>query len=135
MDDGWGMPVKFSARRGNAKRITVSNVPGAEAWRKGKHCLWCGRAVRYGALRDPLQATREHYVPRSEGGSTSSKNIAVACAQCNNTRGSNMDWVPFEMLRMTGQKVTQFQWLHLQRVEVVPPWLMERARVGKLVIV
>jgi hypothetical protein len=46
------------------------------------HCFWCGKELQMD------KATLEHIVPESEGGETSFENTTIACAKCNNNRGT-----------------------------------------------
>ena len=50
-------------------------------------CCWCGRhmADTHGRKTSP---TLEHVVPRSKGGHNGPRNLAVACARCNQKRGN-----------------------------------------------
>jgi len=47
------------------------------------HCKWCG------ATLTAKTATLEHVIPLSVGGTNDPNNIALACAACNNKRGSD----------------------------------------------
>lgn len=51
-------------------------------------CRYCGRQV---TLADgPRQATIDHVVPRSRGGSDKLDNLALACARCNNEKADGV---------------------------------------------
>jgi 5-methylcytosine-specific restriction endonuclease McrA len=53
-----------------------------DAWREqGRRCKYCLSAL---PLKD---ATADHVTARRNGGTTSSKNIAAACPDCNNAKG------------------------------------------------
>lgn len=59
--------------------------------RQGNRCYWCKEfmtVTQHG--RDPLptDATLDHLVPISDGGSKKAKNVVAACAKCNNERPS-----------------------------------------------
>jgi 5-methylcytosine-specific restriction endonuclease McrA len=55
----------------------------AQNWR----CCWCGRhASIFRSRRD--SATIEHVTPKSEGGTDAWENLAMSCARCNSSRGS-----------------------------------------------
>lgn len=73
-----------------------------QAWDENSRCCWCERPLRFS------EATLEHIVRRSEGGTNKASNLAVACAPCNNFRHRHgwAEWVeqrrrgtdlPFEM--------------------------------------
>jgi hypothetical protein len=62
---------------------------------KGR-CFYCRRPM---SLTQPFKpwegprATREHLVPRSQGG-RGGANVVAACVRCNNRRG-DQPWLPF----------------------------------------
>lgn len=52
-------------------------------------CHYCNRRTNR-VIGSPLQATREHVVPRSMGGANNISNYVLACATCNNKRGTTL---------------------------------------------
>ncbi len=63
--------------------------------RDGTRCTWCCRPMVDLPI-DPrldcsLHMTLEHVVPLSRGGTHEVWNLALACYQCNNARGSSLD--------------------------------------------
>jgi 5-methylcytosine-specific restriction endonuclease McrA len=57
-------------------------IARVDAWtRQGGLCCWCRSALPRN------EATAEHMVPRADGGSDQSHNIAAACGPCNKARG------------------------------------------------
>lgn len=69
-------------------------------------CIHCGKRHSIGLDGDPLtHATVEHIVPRAHGGSNAVENLAIACARCNQGKGSRLDWRGWE--DPTLQRVTQ----------------------------
>lgn len=50
--------------------------------RDGAFCVWCSRELTL------QNATLEHAVPCSDGGSHRIENLLAACSACNNTRRS-----------------------------------------------
>jgi 5-methylcytosine-specific restriction endonuclease McrA len=59
--------------------------------RDGGCCVYCAVPVRpraKGLHRAPDLATLDHLTPRSQGGSTTPENLALACHACNNARGT-----------------------------------------------
>lgn len=52
--------------------------------RDGDRCVWCGRQLSY---CDP-QASLDHLLPDSEGGSANLANLVLACCSCNVHRGT-----------------------------------------------
>jgi HNH endonuclease len=55
--------------------------------RAGDECEYCGLA-QSDAPFAPFQC--EHVIPRQHGGSDDPSNLALACAQCNSHKGSNL---------------------------------------------
>jgi len=55
----------------------------AQNWK----CCWCGHDCN-DIAGHKRQATVEHVTPKSEGGTNDPDNLAMACASCNNKRGS-----------------------------------------------
>lgn len=47
-------------------------------------CYWCGKSVTLG-----VNATLEHVIPRSHGGSNRAANIVTACERCNAARADH----------------------------------------------
>lgn len=61
-------------------------------------CVFCGRIVPKGEFsrggrKRTRYATREHIVPRSQGGTNEWTNMTMSCNICNNMRGD----MPFSM--------------------------------------
>ncbi len=50
--------------------------------RDGEQCIWCGKALTHRSA----DATVDHVVCRSRGGSNSLENLVLACAACNHHR-------------------------------------------------
>lgn len=44
-------------------------------------CYWCGKILW------PKEATRDHKLPRTDGGGSAIANLVLACGPCNNFRG------------------------------------------------
>ena len=66
-------------------------------------CYWCG--LRYDPLHPWFRRTREHLVPRSNGGRNSQSNVVGAHSRCNNQRGVDMRWQPFSQHGVLGKRV------------------------------
>lgn len=66
-----------------------------DSWKRRTRCYWCNIRVSFTGGLDDSRATREHLVPRSQGGG-GGQNITVACARCNHARGCNKGWIPFD---------------------------------------
>ncbi|MCE9671967.1 HNH endonuclease [Myxococcus stipitatus] len=63
---------------------------GREAW-VGK-CLHCNGHLLVGLDGEPIsRATVEHILPRTAGGTDTPENLALACARCNQGKGSRHD--------------------------------------------
>jgi hypothetical protein len=50
--------------------------------RDGEHCIWCGKPLTHRCA----DATVDHVVCRSHGGSNALENLVLACAACNHKR-------------------------------------------------
>ncbi len=66
---------------------------GVKKWRKRfmaahNYCHWCGCKLR----RD--NATIDHLVPKSKGGSNRKANLRLSCSNCNNRRGNSATVIP-----------------------------------------
>jgi len=59
--------------------------------RDGDACVWCSRRLGL----EPGDATREHVIPRSQGGKDMLDNYLLACAGCNRARRSRapLSWL------------------------------------------
>lgn len=113
--------MRFKAQRGIATKM-AETLPTGARFGEAQVCWWCGRRVRYGRefRNTPTQATREHVVPRSLAGTGAGSNVVVACGQCNSTRRSDTDWVPYHRLADVATNIPQRQWQHLERIERMP---------------
>ena len=55
-------------------------------------CIHCGRKLAVGLEGQPLSdATVEHILPRTHGGSDDLENLAIACGRCNAQKGYRHD--------------------------------------------
>jgi 5-methylcytosine-specific restriction endonuclease McrA len=54
-------------------------------------CWLCGGQMTMDGDRTPTQATWDHVVPKSKGGSRSQSNLMLACRLCNLLRGNQTD--------------------------------------------
>lgn len=65
-------------------------VRGQEVW--GGKCIHCKAHLYVGLDGRPVsRATIEHIRPRTHGGTDDLENLALACARCNNQKGSRLD--------------------------------------------
>jgi len=81
-----------------AQRIAFFNDIFA---RDGGRCVYCGIPARRpgrGIKRAPDLATLDHVQPKAHGGPLDRDNIVLACAACNNERGT-MDAQAFRHLK------------------------------------
>ena len=60
-------------------------------------CAYCGRLTLITRGREPLGATIDHVIPRSNGGTFARANLALACRKCNGIKGNMMpdEWAAF----------------------------------------
>lgn len=67
-----------------------SEFRGHEVW-IGK-CLHCNTHLIVGLSGEPVsRATIEHIVPQAHGGTQALENLGLACARCNQGKGSRHD--------------------------------------------
>ncbi len=73
----------------SCSRNSVSLVPVVDSqWktkkqkrkRKSGHCVYCGRPSK--------SLTKDHVVPRSQGGTSESSNVVKCCQSCNASKGN-----------------------------------------------
>lgn len=73
------------------ERSTLGAGAGARAAWRGR-CLHCRAPLWVDARGNPGPGvTLEHIVPSSLGGGSGADNLALACARCNQQKGSRMD--------------------------------------------
>lgn len=68
-----------------------------------RFCHWCGA----GFSREPRSLrykTREHLVPRSLGGTLQDGNLVAACRACNQKRGTDTAWRPYQWRRRKAER-------------------------------
>jgi 5-methylcytosine-specific restriction endonuclease McrA len=66
---------------------------GRPVW-SGK-CIHCNTRLEVALDGTPIsRATIEHILPRHHGGTDALENLALACARCNNGKGSRHDHKP-----------------------------------------
>lgn len=53
-------------------------------------CFYCGEQTVLSPVRIENQATVDHYIPTSRGGSNADSNRVLACVECNMAKGSMM---------------------------------------------
>ena len=72
------------------KTWVLATWRGREVW-TGK-CLICNRHLQTELDGTPIsRVTVEHILPRNHGGTDDLRNLALACARCNNQKGSRID--------------------------------------------
>lgn len=113
------------------QRHIVAGAPKRARWGKAKQCYWCGISVTYSSVPSPTQATREHLVPRFDGGGMGS-NIAVACLRCNNARRRDITWIPWRDVPIERRRVNVP--MRFNNGNVVPAlereWLKEVTKIS-----
>lgn len=74
------------------KRVVVEQLVA----RDGTCCTWCCVEMVHEPIHPNLDCsthlTLEHIIPLVSGGTHELRNLALACFQCNNERGSSLDW-------------------------------------------
>lgn len=95
---------------------------GGRAVLTGK-CIHCGARHTVALDGTPLsQATIEHIVPRTHGGTDALENLAIACARCNIGKGHRLDlraWSDPTLQRV----IATLRERRTARLRTPPPWL------------
>lgn len=87
-----------------------------------KHCCWCGRLIDFSF------ASLEHLVPQVHGGTDAWTNLAVACKDCNSSRGDSMGCRRFprfrldELLAAARRRAKE----RIERPPELPAWIVKR---------
>lgn len=85
-----GRPILLLAAAVTDRTFERVMVDGAPAW-AGK-CIHCNSKLLVADDGRSLgEATLEHIVPRTRGGTNEVENLAVACARCNREKGKRHD--------------------------------------------
>lgn len=71
------------------------NLAESQNWR----CAYCAVEMEMGDPLNARHATRDHVVPRRDGGSDEWENLVAACRACNLSKGSEFDAVAFAWCR------------------------------------
>lgn len=88
-----------SARRTAELLLSVARTDSTFALVEGRDgpawvgkCIHCKKKLTLDVDGSPLsQATVEHIVPRTKGGTNAPDNLAIACARCNQGKGVRID--------------------------------------------
>ena len=79
-----------STKRGNprrkAKRKHAKGTIGFYFREQGGLCKYCKRIMVLGGRAD-TEATKDHVIPRADGGGRIKNNIVAACRRCNLAKG------------------------------------------------
>lgn len=80
------------------KRVTIADLVAGRLdpifdgeyryyqWNVFALCVYCNRRLRRGEL------TRDHVIPRAQGGASTPDNLVPSCAPCNRAKGSKPLW-------------------------------------------
>ncbi len=55
-------------------------------------CHYCKRHTNLSRKPHPLQATIDHRIPASKGGTLAYENIVLACQECNKAKADQLPW-------------------------------------------
>lgn len=87
-----GQPASKKARH------TATSRAKRKAFKAGRvRCAYCGKGL------SPQTATGDHKQPIALGGSNKSKNIAMACRDCNGRKGAMAHGTFIALLRSEGR--------------------------------
>lgn len=102
-------------------------------------CCYCGQQTWHPAIldgdavphNDSNRATREHITARANGGTFCKDNLAMACSQCNGTRGStNIDNFIARIVAKSIKSPTKEECVAVKKKE-----LIKRQRLFKLLMI
>jgi len=80
----WVVVPRGAPEPEKVEKVMGRTAKRRELWHKQKGlCFWCGQYTPFD------QATIEHMLPRSQGGSNRMDNLAMACERCNSKRAGN----------------------------------------------
>ena len=79
----------------------------------GELCFWCDRELLPTGFQisdgksHPLSGTRDHRIPRSQGGPNHPDNLVLACYECNTNRGiiPEEEWINSPILKEIKMKI------------------------------
>lgn len=86
-------------------------------------CIHCGARHSVSLTGVALtQATLEHIVPRTHGGTDAIENLAIACARCNIGKGQRLDLRPWSDPTLQ-RVIATLQERKLARARTPPGWI------------
>ena len=84
--------------------MTNSHIPRPGSYRgrlKAKQenrCCYCDLPLTWRGHQNPRRATIEHLRRRADGGGNELDNLALACRECNERRGT-MNWLLYKSMK------------------------------------
>jgi len=116
-------PVIATVGLNALNRSCVHSFSNRMLFRRDNHrCLYCGYRFSY------AQLTRDHVIPRAQGGRDTWSNLVAACKRCNHTKGNrtpeqaNMPLLaipfvpnPFESMFLAQHTVLEDQMAYLEK--------------------
>jgi hypothetical protein len=96
--------IKSTTKKMKANRGFKKRVQWYQLGQRRCHC--CGVQMTWGNNGEVREASVEHLVPVSKGGTYDWVNIIITCRGCNNSRGTK-DWIDF----VTKNKFPKSEWL------------------------
>jgi len=79
-------PIKKKNSRRRNRKSSVIRAKRQKLLARDPHCQYCRKPL---SLED---STLDHVIPLSKGGSSLIENLAVACGDCNNKKGNNINY-------------------------------------------
>lgn len=80
-DISWSL---YKRRRNKSRRKHKQKL-----WKSSPHtCFYCEKPLIY------EEATLDHVVPLSRGGTNNITNLVICCKVCNKAKGNKLDWKP-----------------------------------------
>ncbi len=102
------------ATKGHGKTAKVRSFSNSMLFRRDGHlCLYCGNSFCSQEL------TRDHIVPRAQGGADSWKNVVAACKRCNHSKGNRTpEQAGIELLAVPFEP-NPFEYLYLTNRHII----------------
>lgn len=102
------------ATKGQGRNMKLCSFSNAMLFRRDNHlCLYCGRSFCSQEL------TRDHIVPRAQGGLDTWCNVVSACKRCNNSKGNRTpEQAGIELLAVPFEP-NPFEYLYLTNRHII----------------
>ncbi|ODS24044.1 restriction endonuclease [Candidatus Endobugula sertula] len=102
------------ATKGHGKSMKVRSFSNAMLFRRDNYvCLYCGQ------IFFAQELTRDHVVPRAQGGADSWTNVVAACKRCNHAKGNRTPEQANMLLLAVPFTPNPFEYLYLTNRHII----------------